>query len=66
METEHRQQVTFLAITCAFLGFQLAGIVRYWNRLPEDQVGLALYVGSILCALLGIVEVVRRIDGRWA
>jgi hypothetical protein len=48
----------------AVLGFQLAGVVRYWNRLPEDQVGLALYVASILCALLGIIELVRRIGGR--
>jgi hypothetical protein len=63
METELRQQVTFLAIMCAVLGFQLAGVVRYWNRLPEDQVGLGLYVASILCALLGIVEIVRRIGG---
>lgn len=64
METELRQQVTFLGIMCAVLGFQLAGVVRYWNRLPEDQVGLALYVAAILCALLGIIELVRRIGGR--
>lgn len=64
METELRQQTTFLGIMCAVLGFQLAGIVRYWNRLPEEQVGLALYIASILCALLGIIELVRRIGGR--
>ena len=44
-----------IAAMCSVIAclFQLIGLVRYLGRLPDDRIGIALYVVSIVAFALG-------------
>ena len=44
-----------IAAVCSVIAclFQLIGLVRYLGRLPDDRVGIALYIVSIVAFALG-------------
>ena len=44
-----------IAGLCSILAclFQIIGLVRYLNRLPEDSLGIGLYILSIIAFTIG-------------
>jgi len=42
----------FSVVACLF---QIIGLVRYLSRLPDDWIGIALYIVTIVAFLLGAV-----------
>jgi len=42
----------FSVVACLF---QIIGLIRYLSRLPDDWIGIALYIVTIVAFLLGAV-----------
>lgn len=40
--------------------FQIYGLLRYNSRLPEDVIGLILYIVTIICLVIGLIVILTR------
>ena len=54
-----------MAAICSLIAclLQIIGLVRYLNRLPEDRVGIGLYIVTIVAFAIGAVGFYIRWQG---
>lgn len=60
-ETGDGRRVVLLTLMCVVVVFQTVAIVRYWQRLPQDWLGIGLYAATIVLAGIGILVTSRQL-----